>query len=223
MIVDRSTLNKDIDLSTVRHQSLRRRLQFLRDNDIGLRQVVVELDDLFEFMLRAGRTIKTFVELGSWQGGTAWVFAEFIQPGGKLILVDHAEAEHTLKPARRVIKQLSKDYEVIYLSTTTRKALPQVTKLVGGKLDYLHIDSDHEYKAVKWDYEHYAPLVRSGGLIQMHDVALTGRRGKHRFEVCRLWNEIKPGLTTHEIVDTTYVPVRKDEGGYIGTGLIEVA
>lgn len=213
----------NFDLTTVRHEALRQRLQFLRDNGIGLRQLVTELDGLFDFMLQTCRVAnRTFVDLGSWQGGTAWILAEFVRPGGKIILVDYATARQTVKPAELVVAHLSRDYDVTYLKTTTREALPVVCKLVGGQLDHLHIDASHEYAAVKWDYDHYAPLAQSGGLIQLHDIKLTGHRAKYRFEVWRLWDELVNGQQTHEIVDTAFVPPQPTEGGHIGIGLVIV-
>ena len=165
---------------------------------------------------------RAFVDLGSWQGGTAWILAEFVRPGGKIVLVDHATALHTVKPAELVVTQLSRDYDVTYLKTTTRKALPAIRKQVGKQLDHLHLDADHEYTAVKWDYDHYAPLVQSGGLVQLHDIKLTGRRSKYKFEVWRLWNELAGGQQTHEIVDTTFVLPQPTEGGHVGIGLITI-
>lgn len=37
-------------------------------------------------------------------------------------------------------------------------------------IGYLHIDADHLYEAVKWDFENYLPLVEDGrGIITLHD------------------------------------------------------
>lgn len=43
-------------------------------------------------------------------------------------------------------------------------------QLEGRLIDVLHIDGDHSYDGVDADYELYAPLVRPGGLILVHDV-----------------------------------------------------
>jgi len=219
----KAIFDDNFDLTTVRNAPLRRRLQFLRDNGIGLRQLVTELDDLFDFMLKTTRVANgALVDLGSWQGGTAWVLAEFVRPGGKIILVDYAMSPRTVKPAEVIVRQLSETYDVTYLKMTTCDALPRVCELVMDCLDHLHIDASHEYVAAKWDYEHYAPLVRSGGLIQLHDIKLTGHRAKYKFEVWRLWNELAHGQHTHELVDTAFVPPQPTEGGHIGIGLIPV-
>jgi predicted O-methyltransferase YrrM len=213
----------NFDLATVRNDALRRRLEFLRANGIGLRQLVTELDDLFDYMMKSGRmSNRALVDLGSWQGATAWILSEFVQPGGKIILVDHAQAPQTVKPAEFVAAQLRKDYDVTYLKTTTRQALLQVHELVGDELDHLHIDASHEYEDAKWDYEQFGPLVQPGGLIQLHDIKLTGGRGNYKFEVWRLWDEIASWRHTHTIVDETFELPQPTEGGHVGIGLVMV-
>jgi predicted O-methyltransferase YrrM len=37
-------------------------------------------------------------------------------------------------------------------------------------VDLIFIDGDHSYEGVKQDFEIYAPLVRSDGLIAFHDI-----------------------------------------------------
>ncbi len=62
-------------------------------------------------------------------------------------------------------------------------------------IDYLHIDADHSYKAVKADFEAYEPRMREGGIITLHDTAvkragvrrlLEELRADERFDVLHL-------------------------------------
>jgi hypothetical protein len=39
----------------------------------------------------------------------------------------------------------------------------------GIEIDYLHIDADHHYEAVRLDFDLFAPLVRDQGVITLHD------------------------------------------------------
>jgi hypothetical protein len=41
----------------------------------------------------------------------------------------------------------------------------------GIAIDYLHIDADHHYAGVRRDFDLFAPLVREGGVITLHDVS----------------------------------------------------
>ena len=60
--------------------------------------------------------------------------------------------------------------------------------LDGRSIDCLFIDGDHTYFGVRSDYQLYAPLVRSGGLIGFHDIAAW--RSDH-IEVPQFWAEVK--------------------------------
>jgi hypothetical protein len=40
-----------------------------------------------------------------------------------------------------------------------------------AKIDYIFIDGDHQYDAVKQDFEDWYPLVKEGGIISIHDSA----------------------------------------------------
>jgi predicted O-methyltransferase YrrM len=57
------------------------------------------------------------------------------------------------------------------------------------QLDYLFIDGDHHYEGVKRDFEMYAPLVRTGGLIAFHDVAV--HPPGSGCTVDQLWRELR--------------------------------
>ena len=49
-------------------------------------------------------------------------------------------------------------------------ALPEVLEALGGaEVDVLLIDGDHTYEGAKQDFDDYAPLVREGGLVILHD------------------------------------------------------
>lgn len=46
-----------------------------------------------------------------------------------------------------------------------------VVKNWDKKIDYIFIDGDHIYEAVKQDFEEWLPHVKSGGIISIHDSA----------------------------------------------------
>ncbi|TWI86310.1 methyltransferase family protein [Chitinophaga japonensis] len=60
-------------------------------------------------------------------------------------------------------------------------------------VDFLFIDGDHSYAGVKADYENYTPLVRTGGLIVLHDVYGLP-------EVKQFWKELKKTERTQTII-----------------------
>ncbi len=66
-------------------------------------------------------------------------------------------------------------------------------ELAGRPIDVRHIDGDHSYEGVDADYEMYSPLVRSGGLILVHDVF---NHWDYRVQVHTWWAERFPEAQT---------------------------
>jgi predicted O-methyltransferase YrrM len=61
-------------------------------------------------------------------------------------------------------------------------------------IDFLFIDGDHSYKAVKSDFENYSKFVRKGGIIAFHDIIYSEG-------VNRIWNEVKnKGKSYRELI-----------------------
>ena len=53
--------------------------------------------------------------------------------------------------------------------------------------DFIFIDGDHRYEAVRADWENFSPMVAPGGVFAFHD---TQHVGDPTYGVERLWNEI---------------------------------
>jgi predicted O-methyltransferase YrrM len=93
--------------------------------------------------------------------------------------------------------------------------------LAGEPLDVLFIDGDHSYDGVRADFERYAPLVRSGGIVALHDIN-EDFRIKHGIEtpsisgdVPRFWRELKKRHRAEELI------ADPEQDGF-GIGLIYV-
>src|SRR5262249_44295214 len=84
----------------------------------------------------------------------------------------------------------------------------------GEPLDFLFVDGDHAYESVRPGYEPYAPLVRPGGLIALHDIV--GADETRVGGVPRFWREIRP-----ELVDATEIVESGDQEAFgIGVGRV---
>lgn len=66
-------------------------------------------------------------------------------------------------------------------------------------VDFLFIDGDHSYEGVKQDFEMYAPFVRKGGIIALHDVDYVSEDPASPVMVKPFWNEIKKNYRHHLI------------------------
>lgn len=82
-------------------------------------------------------------------------------------------------------------------------------RLAGRLIDVLHIDGDHSYKGVDSDYRMYSPLVRSGGLILVHDVF---NHWDKRVQVHEWWAERFPDAKT----------ISSKRSRPVGFGVIEI-
>lgn len=100
---------------------------------------------------------------------------------------------------------------LLSINSHQRSSLEKVRKLLKGqKLDFLFIDGDHSYEGVKRDFEMYAPLVRKGGLIGFHDIALNRKQKSN--PVRDYWNQIKHGYGHREI--------EHGDGNGLGIGIL---
>jgi predicted O-methyltransferase YrrM len=67
------------------------------------------------------------------------------------------------------------------------------------EVDFLFIDGDHSYNGVRADFENFAPLVRPGGLVALHDIAPGPESCVG--EVPRFWQEVRTSYRHQEIID----------------------
>lgn len=148
------------------------------------------------------------MEIGSWHGGTAFLFARVAARDATLILLDSGfDAAY-----RAALRRLAgTGQRVICLSDDSH--LPatreRVAGLLGGApLDFLLIDGDHAYEGVAQDFRDYGPLVRAGGIIAFHDVVQDhGQRfgratNSYSGGVWKFWAELRQryGAATSELI-----------------------
>lgn len=171
----------------------------------GAIQKTSELMALIDFLRPL--PLETIVEIGTRKGGTlvmwllisradAWITSIDLPHGpfaGGDYVKDVELAAQFRRPAQRV-HLIRGDSHAI----ETRVEL--VKFLQGRAIDLLFIDGDHAYDGVKQDYEMYAPLVKSGGLVVFHDII--AHPGFPACQVDRFWRELKSGREFREFVDS---------------------
>jgi hypothetical protein len=63
----------------------------------------------------------------------------------------------------------------------------------------LFIDGDHSYQGARFDFETYGPMVKSGGIIALHDIYPS--KAESEIQVHVLWAEIvRAGYVVKELV-----------------------
>jgi predicted O-methyltransferase YrrM len=159
---------------------------------------------------------RALVEIGTARGGTLFLLTRVAADDATIVSVDLPGGEFGGGYARRrtlLYRQFARQHQRLRLirgDSAAPSTVARVQATVGGAIDFLFIDGDHRYDGVRRDFESYAPLVRPGGLIAIHDIVpgpveLVG-------DVPRFWREIRSS-ESQEIVDGW------DQGGY-GIGLL---
>jgi cephalosporin hydroxylase len=136
-------------------------------------------------------------EIGSYDGGTLFLFAQMATPHAHVISLDIEFGFSRRSNFPRLVRagQTLTCIEADSHAEATRERLRSV--LGGAPLDFLFIDGDHTLGGVTRDFELYSPLVRPGGLIAFHDIVPDFRTrfgtptASNGGEVWKLWNNLK--------------------------------
>jgi cephalosporin hydroxylase len=154
---------------------------------LGAAQVEDELRQAIDL---AGSTRPSvIVEIGCYKGGTLYAWRQVCERVYGISLLedrkyDGGEPQGTESHGAVVLNGDSHDL-------LSREWL--LSELDGSPVDVLVIDADHRFEAVKRDIVAYAPLVRPGGLILMHDVLLRHPGfPDEEFQVWRMWEQLRP-------------------------------
>ena len=126
------------------------------------------------------RGIKNVLEIGTYKGGTAFLFSKMLNANVTTIDIK--------KFLLISIALKMKGIRFIHGDSHNDKTLEKVK----GEYDLLFIDGDHAYESVKKDFEMYSHLIKNGGVIAFHDIYSC-------IGVNTFWNEIKRNYDYFEI------------------------
>ncbi|MBW6474228.1 MAG: class I SAM-dependent methyltransferase [Anaerolineaceae bacterium] len=164
---------------------------------------------------------KTICEIGSYRGGSFYLFCQVAPDDATLISVD-IEYPIERKHAHRKFGKKGQKLFCIRGDTKDASTYNKVKNaLHGQQLDLLFIDGDHSLFGVMNDFIRYAPLVRQKGIIAFHDIKsnLTNNNktddSTYVGDVPLFWQMIKDtsGIQTKEIIENP------KQNGY-GIGII---
>jgi cephalosporin hydroxylase len=155
-----------------------------------------------------------FMEIGSLYGWSLQHFIHYSEEGSTGIAVDLPVRNFVGSGDSRVIKQEYNYKNVwpkwakakkckLYLiqdSSQKKSTCKKVEEILNNQqLDFLFIDGDHRYEAIKIDFELYSPFVKAGGIIGFHDIGENEEGGGKIF-----WEEIKHKYNFKEILKEQY-------------------
>jgi predicted O-methyltransferase YrrM len=166
-----------------------------------------QLDEIVPALERIERLHPQRVcEIGTAAGGTLYLLTRVSSPDALIVSIDLGIAPHTRALRERLARPGQRVVSLAGDSHSEETALRLERLLDGQTLDVLFIDGDHSYDGVRADFERYSPLVRSGGIVALHDVN-EDFRTKHGIEtpsisgeVPRFWRELKARYRTEELI-----------------------
>lgn len=189
----------------------------LASSEFGITQVRSEITALIERLRKLAP--RNIVEIGTHKGGNSFLFCHAAPSARNIVGVDLCvqnadKLVHFVRSGQR--------YFPLHGDSQTKQMKQRVlSRLAGQPVDFLFIDGDHSFAGVKADFELYAPLVRQGGIIALHDIVPDhrtrfGRDTKcYAGEVHRFWSELKALHSCEELIDET------DQDGF-GIGIVHV-
>ena len=184
---------------------------------LELKQNMVELLGLVN-LLRA-RKLERVCEIGTFKGGTLYIWCQLAAPDAHIISVDLPGGQfgggysERSGPFFQSFRRPGQTLHCIRGSSHNDAVRADFQKaLAGAELDFLFIDGDHSYAGVKQDFEFYSRFVKHGGLIALHDIH--HRPEQPTIEVHQFWAELKAKHRREEFIEAT------NERRKIGIGVI---
>jgi len=172
--------------------------------DIAPNQKEPEILWLLEIL--AADPPKVVLEVGTDRGGTLFLWSRVAADDAVLISVDIQKMVGrlgSLSPFALVRNSFRRGTQRIALvddvNSQSPETLARVRAMLSGRLvDFLFLDGDHRYEAVRRDFELYASLVRPGGLVAFHDVSQTAT--PDTVGTAAFWAEFQKGNETDECI-----------------------
>jgi predicted O-methyltransferase YrrM len=193
-------------------------IDYCIDRPILMTQVRSEAVALGKML--ASRAPACSLEIGTNYGGTLLLLCNVSSPRAKIISVDLPLGRfgggypRRKIPLYRKFPKSGQQLHLIRADSHLEETKGRVIRILNGELlDYLFIDGDHTYEGVRRDFEMYAPLVRSGGMIALHDIAVHNRDTE--CQVDKFWSEVKNKYRHQEIVENA-------KQGWAGLGILFV-
>ena len=184
------------------------------------KQVVSEIRALYQ-LVRA-EDVRYVLEIGTFQGGTFYLWCQAGRPGATLVSIDlpsgafgggYSESRINFY---RCFGQAGQSLHFLRANSHLPDTVQKVKEILrGNALDFVFIDGDHTYEGVKRDFELYSPLVRKGGIVAFHDIRY--RAEVPEIQVYRFWQEIKDHYEHQEIIEQDGAMA-----GRIGIGILRL-
>lgn len=140
----------------------------------GIQQSKSELEQLVKEV--GEKKFVSMCEIGIADGATLWLYSHlFAAENANFVVLDM-----DIRPITRKVIAAIEEITTVRFSTFERKSLGFELPM---EVDFLHIDGDHGYEEVRYDYFTHSRKVISGGIIIIHDTLLIDGPNRLRQEI----------------------------------------
>jgi predicted O-methyltransferase YrrM len=145
---------------------------------------------------------KYIVEVGTARGGSLLFWTRVADPEATIVSISLPEGDFGGGSRLRepMFRKFPLPGQTLHLISgdSQKQETADLTRsyLKGNPADFLFIDADHTPTGVRNDYRLYSPLVRKGGIIAFHDIAIDDPE----YGVGALWAELKTQHQSRSIV-----------------------
>ena len=141
------------------------------------------------------------VQIGIAEGGSAWHARRTMHPQGTLHLIDTYPKVLGLNLSSIVARRLVGSVDsgrVDWIRARSDEAVQQWR----DPIDFLLIDGDHAYEAVRRDWEDWSPYVAPAGRVAFHDALLDAPWMDESFGSARFVGELRREDDSWEMIDS---------------------
>jgi predicted O-methyltransferase YrrM len=164
-------------------------------------QKPIELMEYLRFV--RARHVERVLEIGALWGGMVFAHAAVASSSAHLIAIDKfpRESADAMTARLRALVRPSQRVTCLWQDSHDPATVSAVHDALDGRLDLLFLDGDHSADGVARDFALYEPLVRSGGLIAIHDID-----ARTNDDIPAFWRETRDRYEHIEIVDRRHAP-----------------
>lgn len=161
--------------------------KFVEGNCKVLAQNKVEMKHVYDLILGCD----SYLEIGTAEGNSLYIFGNAVNRGGRLAYVDLAE-EHT-KKYREGIIPLMKAYSLKGIHGNSHDS-EIIKRAQEERYDCVFIDAGHKYKDALEDARNYAPLADK--YVFFHDVQMP-----EVMEAFKMW-QLESGMKGYTVINS---------------------
>jgi len=160
----------------------------VRPDDIEAYQNVWELDQMLAVVDRLQP--KRVLEVGTMWGGTLWHWLQFADT---VVSVD--DEMRRAEEWEQWADAVGADLVLLQGMSQDEALIEQAREL--GPYDFIFIDADHRYAAVKADWENYRGMLAPGGIFAFHDT--NHPENDADYGVKQVWEEITSDMEVRSV------------------------